>query len=408
MSKKIIYFFIIFYIFSTTLSYSEIFRFSFNEGEIQKMTSSVQETVYFNGSFSFRTEIVNRIVAKVSEIKKQENRLSALYSCHFMVSEKTEDGKFKWGKEYTSSFWRDELGIYSISDKYFMPMVRDIPSFPEYDVKIGDSWILQAHEAYDFSDTFGMEKPIIVPFNVEYKYTGTQIEEEELLHIIDVKYEKDYVIPEIFLQKMSHIKDEIYPIQTRVESKQRIAWSQERGNIAFYDEIFTIHLFLNDGETVEYTGNSHSKITLLKKDVEIKEHEKIKNDIEKLNLTNTNVKKTEKGLTIVLENIQFAPNSATLRDSEKEKLKSIAQVLKKLGKKDILIEGHVVFSSTEERRMALSEERAKVVADFLLKLGVSSKEHIFTKGRGGDFPLFPNTTEENKARNRRVEITIME
>jgi len=58
--------------------------------------------------------------------------------------------------------------------------------------------------------------------------------------------------------------------------------------------------------------------------------------------------------------------------------------------------------------MALSEERAKVVADFLLKLGVSSKEHIFTKGRGGDFPLFPNTTEENKVRNRRVEITIME
>lgn len=395
-------------LFFNMLAYSEIFRFLFNEGDIQKMSSTVNEAVYFNGSFSHRTEIINRIVAKVSETKEEEERRLAFYSCHFMVSEKTEDDKFKWGKEYTSTFWQNDLGVYSISDKYFMPMVRDIPSFPEYDVKIGDSWIAKAHEAYDFSDTFGMLKPIIVPFDVEYKYTGTQKENEELLHIIDVKYEKDYVISDVFLQRMSHIKDEVYPIQTRVKSKQRIAWSQERGGIAFYDEIFTIYLFLNDGETVEYTGSSHAKIAVLKKDMENKENEKIKNDIEKLKLDNTDIKKTEKGLTIVLENIQFAPNSAILRDSEKEKLKAIAQVLKKYEKRDILVEGHVVFSGTEEKRLALSEERAKVVADFLIKLGVSSEDHIFTKGRGGDFPLLPNTTEENKAKNRRVEITIME
>lgn len=408
MSKMKMIFFIIFYTLFTTLSYSEIFRFSFAEGEIQKMTSSVQETVYFNGNFSFKTEIINRIVAKVTDIKEENDNSSALYSCHFMVSEKTEDGKFNWGKEYTSSFWRDEFGIYSINDRYFMPMIRNIPSFPKYDIKIGDSWISSAYEAYDFSDTFGIQKPIIVPFEVEYTYIGTQIENEELLHIIDVKYEKNYTIPPYLLQRMNRVKNQVYPVQTKVKSKQKIAWSQEHGNIAFYDENFTIYLFLNDGETVEYTGTSHSKITFLKKDIEIKEHENLKKDIEELNLTNTNVKKTEKGITIVLENIQFTPNSAILRDSEKEKLKSIAQVLKKYGEKDILVEGHVVFSSTAERRMALSEERAKVVANFLLNLGVSSEEHIFTKGRGGDFPLFPNTTEENKARNRRVEITIME
>ena len=408
MSKMKMIFFIIFSTLFTTLSYSEIFRFSFAEGEIQKMTSSVQETVYFNGNFSFKTEIINRIVAKVTDIKEENDNSSALYSCHFMVSEKTEDGKFNWGKEYTSSFWRDKFGIYSINDRYFMPMIRNIPSFPKYDIKIGDSWISSAYEAYDFSDTFGIQKPIIVPFEVEYTYIGTQIENEELLHIIDVKYEKNYTIPPYLLQRMNRVKNQVYPVQTKVKSKQKIAWSQEHGNIAFYDENFTIYLFLNDGETVEYTGTSHSKITFLKKDIEIKEHENLKKDIEELNLTNTNVKKTEKGITIVLENIQFTPNSAILRDSEKEKLKSIAQVLKKYGEKDILVEGHVVFSSTAERRMALSEERAKVVANFLLNLGVSSEEHIFTKGRGGDFPLFPNTTEENKARNRRVEITIME
>ena len=404
--QKRIQIFIIFFTFFNVLIHAEIFRFSFSDGEVQKMSSTVNEAVYFNGSFAYRTEIINRIVAKVIEIENSQR--SARYSCHFMVTEKTEDEKFKWGKEYDSIFWRNDLGFYSIGDKYFMPMVRDIPSFPEYDVKVGDSWVAKAHEAYDFSDAFGMIKPIIVPFEVEYKYTGTQKENGELLHMIDARYIKDYVIPDVFLQRMSHIKDEVYPIQTRVESKQRIAWSQERGNIAFYDEIFTIHLFLNDGETVEYTGSSHSKITVLKEDVTNKENEKIKKDIEMLKLDNTNVKKTEKGLTIVLENIQFTPNSAILRDSEKEKLKSIAEVLKKHGKRDILVEGHVVFSGTEERRLALSSERAKVVAEFLIQLGVSSEDHIFTKGRGGDFPLFPNTTEENKARNRRVEITIME
>ena len=61
-------------LFFNMLAYSEIFRFLFNEGDIQKMSSTVNEAVYFNGSFSHRTEIINRIVAKVSETKEEEER----------------------------------------------------------------------------------------------------------------------------------------------------------------------------------------------------------------------------------------------------------------------------------------------------------------------------------------------
>ena len=56
----------------------------------------------------------------------------------------------------------------------------------------------------------------------------------------------------------------------------------------------------------------------------------------------------------------------------------------------------------------LSEQRASAVANYLIELGVREKHHIFTRGFGAEKPIAPNTTEANKARNRRVEITVLE
>ena len=83
-----------------------------------------------------------------------------------MTSEKADDGHFNWGREYPTMFWRDDMGKYSIGQQYFMPVVRNVPIFPENDIQIGETWNAQGEEAYDFSSVFGIEKPVITPLNI--------------------------------------------------------------------------------------------------------------------------------------------------------------------------------------------------------------------------------------------------
>ena len=411
LQKTFLIFLLLFNTLTANTVFAEVFRFHFVDGEVQKISSVVSEDVYFNGIFSHTSEIVNRIVAKVIQTKEENNgqRSSALYSCTFMTSEKADDGHFNWGREYPTMFWRDDMGKYSIGQQYFMPVVRNVPIFPENDIQIGETWNAQGEEAYDFSSVFGIEKPVITPLNISYKYDRVEKIDGVQLHIILAEYEKEYTVPESFIrQYMKNGGRGVWPSKTTVKSKQKIAWNAKKGSIAFYDEKFSIRLLLNNGVTVDYKGSSHAKVTEIIRNEDERNKDKIKKNIEQLELENTKVEKCEKGLKIIIENIQFEVNSAILRESEKEKIKAIAQVLKENGKGDILIEGHTVFSGTFERRKELSEKRAKAVADYLIELKVRDASHIFTRGLGGDFPLFPNTTEENKAKNRRVEITIME
>ena len=94
-------------------------------------------------------------------------------------------------------------------------------------------------------------------------------------------------------------------------------------------------------------------------------------------------------------------------ESEKLKLRKIADILKQYSN-DLLITGHCAERGTAKARQKLSEQRAESVADFLKMMGVRDEYHIFTKGQGAREPVASNATEEGRAKNRRVEITIMD
>ncbi|MBO4728954.1 MAG: OmpA family protein, partial [Spirochaetaceae bacterium] len=85
----------------------------------------------------------------------------------------------------------------------------------------------------------------------------------------------------------------------------------------------------------------------------------------------------------------------------------ISEILRNYPANDLLISGYTARAGTEESCIALSKERAAAVADFLVKLGVKDASCIFTQGFGSSFPIADNSTTEGMARNRRVEITIM-
>jgi len=76
----------------------------------------------------------------------------------------------------------------------------------------------------------------------------------------------------------------------------------------------------------------------------------------------------------------------------------------------ILEEQNVVdtVADSEEGHLEISLGRAQAVADYLVLLGAREKPEITAVGYGADYPIADNSTEEGRARNRRVEITILE
>lgn len=74
-----------------------------------------------------------------------------------------------------------------------------------------------------------------------------------------------------------------------------------------------------------------------------------------------------------------------------------------VGKDDrILIDGHTDDSGSKEHNLKLSQQRADAVRAYLIEQGVSG-ELLIARGLGSGRPVAPNTTEESRARNRRVD-----
>ena len=119
------------------------------------------------------------------------------------------------------------------------------------------------------------------------------------------------------------------------------------------------------------------------------------------------VENTAAGIRLTMQNLNFKPDSAELLPGENERLDQIAQVLKEVPDQMFLVEGHTASVGYERGEMKLSVERANSVANALIQRGIP-REKFICKGSGGTKPIADNSTQEGKAKNRRVEITILE
>ena len=404
----------ILFIFGASSSlYAEVFRFRFKDGDTYRINSTVTEDVYLNGQFAHQAYITNRVTVEVSDVQPTSNGkpFSALHTCTFMTSEQNSNRTFSWGREYPSVFRRDEFGIYTIGEQYFMPVVRDVPVFPQHDVKKGESWRHSASEAHDLRDNFNIQKPFVVPVDVTYTYQGPTQREGKTYQLIEVNYDLYYDIPLKNLQNRRNgnaALPMLYPVRTMGYSKQRLYWDNEAGLLPYYDEVFTIMMELNTGAVIEYRGSAKAEITALQRMDKEEIAGVLDKNIRDMGISNTTVEKTDEGITISLENIQFEPDSARLLPAEKEKIEKIGKLLSAYPDYELLISGHTALAGKAEDRQVLSEQRAAAVANYLVELGVREQHHIFTRGFGAEKPVAPNTTEANRARNRRVEITVLE
>ena len=103
--------------------------------------------------------------------------------------------------------------------------------------------------------------------------------------------------------------------------------------------------------------------------------------------------------------LKFEFDKAELRPEDRELLSRVAGIL--LTSKDytVSVNGHTDDLGTQEYNQRLSERRAQAVRDYLVKTGLPA-EIVSVTGHGKSLPLVQGTSEEARAKNRRVELAI--
>lgn len=114
-----------------------------------------------------------------------------------------------------------------------------------------------------------------------------------------------------------------------------------------------------------------------------------------------------RGVVIVMPFAElFSTGTSELTEGAKARLERVAEALRgQTYEKQIVVEGHTDDLGTDASLRALSETQARAVREFLITCGVETRK-ITAVGRGGSRPRVNNTSPENRAANRRVEIVI--
>ncbi len=111
----------------------------------------------------------------------------------------------------------------------------------------------------------------------------------------------------------------------------------------------------------------------------------------------------EKGCPVIYNfQVNFDFNSAKIKPEYMPKIQEFADFLKKNPAYKAEIQGHTDSVGSAAYNLKLSERRAKAVYEKLIELGID-KNRLTYKGYGETRPIAPNTTEEGRAQNRRVE-----
>jgi chemotaxis protein MotB len=134
----------------------------------------------------------------------------------------------------------------------------------------------------------------------------------------------------------------------------------------------------------------------------------IKEDLGAVGLVDVTARK----ITVTLPSaVLFDPGRADLKEGAKAPLRAVAQALAR-STAPVVVEGHTddapIRASRWRSNYELSAARAFSVIQFLTADHGFSAERLSARGYGPNRPAAPNASDEARARNRRIEIHLLE
>lgn len=377
---------------------AEDFSFVYKPGDKFRFISRVEEDIYINRRFSHSAQILNRIAFEAAELRADG---AALLKGDFSTSVRASGGySFVTDRIYHSEYWQLPDGRYEIDPQYYMPTVRHVPSFPSRTIQPGDTWNAPGEERHDFRTDFGIPDPYVIPVDVRYSYQGDGEFKGKPVKVLTAAYTIFYQAPQPRAWTVT------YPTQIAGFSDMVLYWNQEKGGLIGHESSFRFVFDMADGRTIEYRGIADAEML----EAILMNREELAGQLRNAvaGLKDVTVTSDERGVTIGIENIQFIADSASFLPGEDGKIQRIAEILSGIPDHDIRVSGHTALAGTAAARASLSRERATVVAEMLIALGARDPEKVTVIGYGAERPIADNATEAGRARNRRVEITILE
>jgi outer membrane protein OmpA-like peptidoglycan-associated protein len=178
------------------------------------------------------------------------------------------------------------------------------------------------------------------------------------------------------------------------------------------DEVTKIKVNGDDGKyaAVVKTETKQDVMVTVKKenhafDSKLISKESFKTDELVIRGNDLNVKELKLGESYTINDILYATNSAILNDKSKFILKGFARYLKDNPSIQLTIQGHTDDIGEDNQNRTLSENRAMIVKDYLISQGIQANR-LASKGFGETQPKVENTSDTNRAMNRRTDFII--
>lgn len=121
---------------------------------------------------------------------------------------------------------------------------------------------------------------------------------------------------------------------------------------------------------------------------------------------NFQLDKVEVGAKVILNNIFFETNKATLKSESYAELERVLRLLTDNATVRLEISGHTDNVGGYQANLKLSESRAKSVVEYLIGRGIE-KSRLEYKGYSFNQPVADNSTPDGRAQNRRVEFKVL-
>jgi outer membrane protein OmpA-like peptidoglycan-associated protein/tetratricopeptide (TPR) repeat protein len=213
--------------------------------------------------------------------------------------------------------------------------------------------------------------------------------------------QKNFSLTRLDRSRMSVLKGRIYDAVSGKDLKANIEITEYGGQ--------PVIVYQKEGnyDCVVFNGALHTMVVNMEGYMTYTSQIHIPNEPTKFEITeDVALIKAEKGAKMVLNNIFFDFDKATLRPSSFRSLNTLLSMMKRYPEMSIEISGHTDNVGNMDYNQKLSDNRANVVKDYLVRNGISMKR-IGAYGRAFRQPIASNDTNEGRQLNRRTEIKIL-
>ncbi len=390
---KTLFLTLILLIFSADPLSALLLRWDMSPDESAEIVKTARINYYVNAQLARVYDERNIIDITSTGKKGAVNVVSGIFT---MYEKGGGESVFKQREKYPVDFYIEPTGRFIVENSDYMPNLRHIPTFPEREININESWKADGELVIN-----NFSRPFKLTFPVEY--TLSKVVKQKGLDIAVIDY--TYTI-NMDLAGAAYPSD--FPVKIAGHNKGVIYWDITNNRPADIRDLYRI-AFIFRGPNRSLSSVEFQMAIETENNVfpNVKENDKSKDiaDMKKSLPQGVDVESEDRGLVVTMGDLLFDFDSYSIRKDTREKLDKIAEIVKeKYPDREIIVEGHTDNVGNRGYNKSLSEKRARSVSE-VLKSQLGHDKFSF-KGFGQDKPVSDNATKEGRQKNRRVEIII--